>query len=87
MIHRAEHKTEFVRISWSLARDERLSLEERGFLLYCLSLSDKWEFSISGLSSMLGVSKKTIMRIVKKLKTLGYVSQKKVKDKIGRAHV
>jgi hypothetical protein len=83
MIHRAEHKTEFVRISWSLLRDERLSLESRGFLAYCLTLSDKWDFSISGLSSMLGVSKKTVMRLVKELKSLGYITQTKVKDKSG----
>ena len=84
MIHRAEHKTEFVRISWSLLRDERLSLESRGLMAYCLTLSDKWEFSISGLCSMTGLGKDTIMRLVKELKECGYIVQKRKQDKKGK---
>lgn len=83
MIYRAEHRTDFVRISWSSMRDERLSFEARGLLAFIMTLPDKWEFSINGLSVVTNSSNKTIMRLVKELKSAGYVKQTKIKDKSG----
>ena len=84
MIHRAEHKTDFARISWSVARDERLSLECRGFLVFLLCLPDKWDFNINGLATMLGVSRSTVMRLVKELKSARYITQKRRHNKKGQ---
>ena len=83
MIQRDEHKSEFVRVAWSTLRDERLSFEARGFLAFLLTFPDDWEFNYNGLSSMTGLSEKTIMRLVKELKTAGYISQKKRKNGAG----
>ena len=84
MIHRDEHKTEFTRISWSALRDERLSFEARGFLAFILTMPDSWDFNINGLVSITGTSKSSVMRLVKELKSCGYISQEKVHDKGGR---
>ena len=83
MIQRNEHKSEFVRIAWTTLRDERLSFEARGFLAFLLTFPDDWDFNYNGLATMTGLSEKTIMRLVKELKTNGYISQKKRKNEAG----
>ena len=83
MIFRSEHKKEFVRVAWSTVKDERLTLEARGFLVFLLSLPDNWEFSIGGLASMTGLPRSAIMRLARDLKDAGYLVQKKRKNKQG----
>lgn len=83
MIHRSEHDKEFLRVDWSAIRDTRLSFEARGFLMFILSMSDDWEFSTYGLSTLTGLSKSVVMRLVKELKENGYIVQKKKHDKAG----
>ena len=83
MIFRSKHKNEFVRVSWDAVKDNRISFEARGFLVFLLSLPDNWVFSIGGLQSMTGLPKSRIMSIVKELKDAGYISQKKKQDKKG----
>ena len=83
MIHRSEHYKEFLRVDWSVIRDSNLSFEARGFLVFMLSMSDDWEFSIMGLSALTGLSKNVVMRLVKELKDNGYITQKKKHDKAG----
>ena len=83
MIFRSKHKNEFVRVSWSAIKDNRITFEARGFLVFLLSLPDNWVFSIRGLQSMTGLPKSRIMGIVKELKEAGYISQTKKQDKKG----
>ena len=83
MIIRAEHDDAYVCLSNALVRNSRLSLEARGFLAYLLSMSDDWSFSIKGLAAQLGVPERTVMRLVKQLKTEGYVVQKTQRDERG----
>ena len=80
MIYRADHKSDYVRIAWSTLRDERLSIEARGLLAFMLSLPDNWEFSISGIASMSGLKEASVMRLIKELKSAGYISQQRVHD-------
>ena len=79
MIHRAEHETEYTILKNRLINDERLSFEARGFLVFMLALPDDWDFSIKGLAFKSKLSSKTVMRLIKELKSAGYVVQKKVK--------
>ena len=79
MIHRDEHDTEFVRVKNRLINDERLSFEARGFLVFMLALPDDWNFSIKGLAFKSNLSSKTVMRLIKELKSAGYVAQRRVK--------
>lgn len=83
MIHRTEHNEDFTVISNNAIRDDRLSFEARGFLAFLLSMVDNWNFSISGLASVTGLSEKSIMRLTKELKSLGYIKQTKIKDANG----
>ena len=83
MIFRSKHKNEFIRVSWDAVKDNRISFEARGFLVFLLSLPDNWVFSIGGLQSMTGLPKSRIMSIVKELKDAGYISQTKKQDKKG----
>ncbi len=75
MIIRADHKNNFMVIQNQLASDVRLSFEARGFMLYLLALPDDWQFSIKGLATMTETSERTIMRLIKELKSAGYVEQ------------
>ena len=84
MIHRAEHDNEFTRVKNSLINDENLSFEARGFLVFLLALPDDWSFSIKGLAYRTKLSEYTIMRLIKELKSAGYVTQKKVKNHQGQ---
>lgn len=84
MIHRADHNDNFTMIQNGIIEDERLTFEEKGFLLWLLSFSDKWEFSINGLSFIGDISRNTTMRLVSKLKECGYIRQTKKQNKKGQ---
>lgn len=84
MIHRSEHKNKFLRLDYIPARDARLSFEARGLLVFLLTMSDTWDFTIRGIASQSGKSERVIMRLVKELKAAGYIKQKKQQDGKGR---
>ena len=75
MIHRAEHESDYMLISNGVARDSRLSFEARGLLVFMLSMSDDWNFSVKGLMSQTGLKRSIVIRLVKELKDAGYISQ------------
>lgn len=83
MIYRSNHTEDFTVISNSVLRDDRLSFEARGFLAFLLSMADNWNFSITGLASITGLSDRAVMRLTKELKKAGYIKQTKVKDETG----
>ena len=84
MIHRDDHNDSFTIIRNDVLNDKNLSFEAKGFLVYLFSLPDDWEFSINGLSFNTGLGRTTIMRLVKELKTAGYLVQKRRQDKLGK---
>ena len=84
MIHRADHTDNYMVISNRIARDERLSLEARGLLVFMLSMSDDWSFSVKGLMSQTGLKRSVILRIVKELKDAGYISYSQEHEKGGK---
>lgn len=83
MIKRAEHTDGFTVIQNDTLRDERLSLEARGFLAFLLTMSDGWDFSTKGLAGLAGISERTVMRLAKELKAAGYLEQKGVRNERG----
>ena len=84
MIMRAEHTADFVSIQNDAIRDDRLSLAARGLLVYMLSMSDGWGFSVSGLVQALKISRPTLIRYLKELQDAGYVSITKEQNKLGQ---
>ena len=83
MIHRAKHERNFLRVDNSTVRDEKLTLEARGLLMFFLTMSNDWEFSVKSIAKQIGKSEKYVMRITKELKDAGYLVQKKRKDAKG----
>ena len=84
MIMRAEHAADFVSIQNDAVRDDRLSLAARGLLVYMLSMSDGWGFSVSGLAQALKISRPTVIKYIKELQAAGYVSIKKERNTRGQ---
>lgn len=84
MIMRADHAADFVSIQNDAVRDERLSLAARGLLVFMLSMSDSWAFSVSGLAQALKISRPTVIRYIKELQAAGYVSIEKEQNKLGQ---
>ena len=83
MIIRAAHTDGFTVIQNETLRDNRISIEARGFLAFLLTMNDSWEFSISGLAIQTGLPERSVMRLTKELKAAGYIQQKNVKGKNG----
>lgn len=84
MIHRAEHTGDFSQVSNSLMRDISLSDGARSLLIYMLSMSDEWNFSLKSLVFLLGWSEKKVGRLVKELKDKGYIAQSQRLDDNGK---
>ena len=84
MIMRADHADGFFVIRNEPARDDRLSLAARGLLVYMLSMSDDWVFSISGIMQAHKLSRQTAVNLVKELENAGYILIKKEHDKAGK---
>lgn len=84
MIMRADHAADFVSIQNDAVRDERLSLAARGLLVFMLSMTDSWGFSVSGLAQALKISRPTVIRYIKELQAAGYVSIEKEQNKLGQ---
>lgn len=74
MIMRSNHAADFFSIQNATARDERLSLAARGLLVFLLSMSDDWQFSVNGLAKQLGIGRNKIISLVKELQAAGYIS-------------
>ena len=84
MIHRADHSDNYMVISNRIARDERLSLEARGLLMFMLSMSDDWDFSEKGLMFQTGLKRSVVLRLVKELRDAGYIVIKQEIQKNGK---
>ena len=81
---RVRKTKDFSIVSNVLLRDKRLSLRTRGLLVFCLSLSDTWEYSIKGLAAATGESEGKIGNCLKELEATGYLTRTRIRDKKGR---
>lgn len=83
MIHRSEHKKDFTVIDNGILRNTTLSTNAFRLLVFMLSCSDEWDFSITGISHQFKWDERKTMRIVKELKEAGYVEQVRKQDEKG----
>lgn len=72
-ITRDQHKRDYTCVANGVLRDERLSLEAKGFMAIVLSLPDDWDFSVRGIAKVCGVTIRTIYRILAELQANGYL--------------
>ena len=84
MIMRSDHAADFFSIQNATARDERLSLAARGLLVFLLSMSDDWQFSVNGLAKQLGIGRNKVLTLIKELQGAGYISIEKEQSKGGK---
>lgn len=82
MIYRDNHNSNFTTVSNEVIRSE-LSDGAVRLLLFMLSCSDDWEFSVGGLAFALGWQKRKVERLVGQLKKFGYLVIKKNQDENG----
>ena len=83
MIHRSKHKKNFLAISNETAREAGLSDSAFRLLIFMLSNSDDWQFSVNGISSALEWEERKTLRVIAELKRSGHLVINKLQDKSG----
>ena len=83
MIHRDDHSEGFTQITNDILRNATLSDGALRLLVYMLSMSDDWTFSVKSLASYFKVTKNTITARLLELKAAGYLTTGSVKDDRG----
>lgn len=78
-----EKNKNYTVISNVFLRDNRLSLREKGFLSFIMSLPDDWDFSIKSIISILPEGEKAIYSIINILKDCGYCEVQQTKNEKG----
>lgn len=77
-------KTNYTTIDNNIFKNKKLSLKARGLLSTMLSLPDEWDYTVSGLCSILKDGKSSIQSALKELEENGYLVRIQTKDKNGR---
>lgn len=83
-IHRIKNKKEYVTMAKYHFKDYELSWKAKGILSLMLSLPDDWEFSYKGLAAMSSDSQISLKAGVEELKSKGYLTISKYRDKQGK---
>ena len=84
MIVKSKSTDRFTPIDNEIIRNSDLSLEERGLLIYLLSMKSDWVIYKTTLHTRVGETKGTIDRVFKGLQYKGYILSIKVINEIGR---
>ncbi len=74
-IAKSEASGQFFVVGMDVAKDQRLSLTERGMLLTLLSLPPDWDFTVEGITKILPDGRDRIRTAMNNLKKYGYVRQ------------
>ena len=84
MIFRSEHNGDYTRINNAVLRDSGISDGARSLLVYMLSMSDEWTFSVKTLAGYFNLSASAIVSRIGELKKAGYIQTRRLTDKKGR---
>ena len=84
MIVKSKSTDRFTSIDNEIIRNVDLSLEERGLLIYLLSMKSDWVIYKTTLHTRVGETKGTIDRVFKGLQAKGYIISLKVINELGR---
>ena len=81
-LHRTNRDKEnpFLVINNHCFKNDKLSLKAKGFLCLIFSLPDDWSFSISGISVLVGESKKSVYKIIQELIDNSYCTKSQKKE-------
>lgn len=74
-IVKSEAPRQFFTVGMDVAKDQRLSLTERGMMLTLLSLPPDWDFTVEGMTKILPDGRDRIRTAMNNLKKYGYIRQ------------
>ena len=83
-VFRVERTGDYTVMSNFHLKDKRLSLKAKGLLSQMLSLTDDWDYTLSGLSYINRESKDAIRSAVNELETAGYIRRRQTTDASGK---
>jgi len=70
-------KAPFTMVVNNLLEYKELSLAAKGLYAFMYSKPDDWDFTIVGLASLLKESKNTVNKLMRELRSLGWVTYKR----------
>lgn len=74
----------YEQVSKAIIFDERIDLATLGFFCKVISLSDKWQLNIAGLSTLMNISTGKVQKCIAQLEECGYLKREKVQGEHGR---
>ena len=77
-------ETDYTVLDNGIFRDKNLSLKARGLLVTMLSLPEKWNYTIEGLSVILKDGKDSIRSTLKELEEVGYLVRNRIRNDKGQ---
>ena len=79
-----EKRMNYTTIDNNILKNKELSLKARGLLVTMLSLPDEWDYTVSGLCTILKDGKTSIQSALKELEKAGYLVRIQTKDSNGK---
>lgn len=77
-------ETDYTVLDNGIFRDKNLSLKARGLLVTMLSLPEKWNYTIEGLTVILKDGKDSIRSALKELEEAGYLVRNRIRNDKGQ---
>ena len=84
VIRLQKHTDKYVILDKTFLEDQRISLKLKGFLAYCLSKPDHWEFRVLQLASVLKEGRDAIRSVIQEGEEYGYISSTQSKSACGQ---
>ena len=79
----AKRKSGFAAIPNAAMRDETISIEARGMLALMMGMGENWTFRSKDLQKRCGVGREKYQRMIRELKTAGYLTIEAIRDESG----
>jgi hypothetical protein len=74
----------YTTINNTIIRDKRISTKTKGFFITIMSLPDDWDFSVSGMNSIMQEGKTFIYSCIEELESFGYLDKKRKRNQQGK---
>lgn len=78
---KTEHKHNYTVVDNDFIKNDKLSLQAKGFLLFIFSLPEDWDFSVEGICTITKEKKAAIWNILKELTSEGYCKKETIRSK------
>lgn len=79
-----DRRFKFVQLLNVMLEDPNISLKAKGFIGFCLTKTENWQFHISYLSSVLKEGEKAIYSVINECIENGYAYRYQLRDKLGK---